>query len=194
VEKNLRRRVRRLRWANPGKRVEVWAEDEARLGLKPVTRRVWWLRGRRPQSGGQTRYEWLYVYGFARPATGETFTLILPRVKVERMADALAAFAAHADPGGTKVLVLVVDRAGWHTAKRLAAPANVRLHFLPPCTPELQPVEPFWALVREAVANETFGRLADLRRVVRRRCRWLAADRTIVKGAIGFHWAVNLES
>ena len=186
--------MRRLRRANPDEVVEVWAEDEARLGLKPVTRRVWWPKGGRPRSCGRTRYEWLYVYAFARPATGETFTVILPRVKVERMAQALAAFAAHADPEGTKVLVLVVDRAGWHTAKRLAVPANVRLHLLPPCTPELQPVEPFWALVREAVANDTFDRLADLRRRVRRRCRRLAADRSTVKGAIGFRWAVGLET
>ena len=186
--------MRRLRAANPGKAVEVWAEDEARLGLKPITRRVWWLRGCRPTSSGRTKYEWLYVYGFARPATGETFTAILPRVKVERMEEALAAFAARADPGGEKVLVLVVDNAGWHTAKRLAVPANVRLHFLPPCTPELQPVEPFWALVREAVANDTFDQLADLRRRVARRCRRLADDRGAVKGAIGFRWAVNLEA
>ena len=102
----MRRRVRRLRAAHPGKSVEVWAEDEARLGLKPATRRVWWLRGRRPRSCGRTRYEWLYVYGFARPATGDTFTVIQPRVRVERMAGALAAFAAHADPDGKKVLVL----------------------------------------------------------------------------------------
>src|SRR5581483_5691350 len=154
VGKNVRRRVRRLRAANPGTAVEVWAEDEARLGLKPITRRAWWLRGQRPRSCGRTKYEWLSVYGFARPRTGQSFTVILPRVKVGRMADALAAFAAHADPGGTKVLVLVVDNAGWHTAKRLAVPANVRLHFLPPCTPELQPVEPFRALVREAVADD----------------------------------------
>src|SRR3954469_16387094 len=87
------------------------------------------------------------------------------------MGEALEAFAAHADPSGTKLLVLVVDNAGWHRAKRLAVPANVRLHFLPPCTPELQPVEPFWALVREAVANDTFDRLADLRRRVARRGR-----------------------
>jgi transposase len=186
--------VRRLREANPGKAVEVWAEDEARLGLKPVTRRVWWPRGCRPTSSGRTRYEWLYVYGFARPRTGDTFTVVLPRVKVERMADALAAFAAHADPDGEKVLVVVVDRAGWHTAKRLAVPPNVVLHFLPPCTPELQPVEPFWALVREGVANDAFDRLADLRRVVRRRCRRLAEDRTTVMGAIGFRWAVSLET
>jgi transposase len=183
-----------LRAANPGRRVEVWAEDEARLGLKPITRRVWWLKGYRPVSCGRTKSEWLSVYGFARPATGETFTVILPRVKVERMADALAAFAAHADPDGKNVLVLVVDNAGWHTAKRLAVPANVRRHFLPPCTPELQPVEPFWALVREAVANDTFGRLADLRRRVVRRCRRLAEDRVTALGAIGFHWAVNLEA
>ena len=180
--------------ANPDKAVEVWAEDEARLGLKPITRRVWWLRGQRPRSCGRTKYEWLYVYAFARPGTGETFTAILPRVKVERMEEALAAFAAHADPEGKKLLVLVVDNAGWHTAKRLPVPANVRLHFLPPCTPELQPVEPFWALVREAVANDTFVRVSDLRRRVNRRCKRLAADRTTVKGAIGFRWATKLEA
>ncbi len=185
--------MRRLRAANPGKAVEVWAEDEARLGLKPITRRVWWRRGCRPRSCGRTKYEWLYVYGFARPATGETFTVVLPRVNAERMADALTAFAAHADPTGEKVLILVVDNAGWHRAKRLPVPANVRLHFLPPCTPELQPVEPFWALVREAVANETYDRLADLRRVIRRRCRRLAEDRAMVLGAIGFRWAIRLE-
>jgi hypothetical protein len=185
--------VRRLRAAHPGRAVEVWAEDEARLGLKPITRRVWWLKGRRPASSGRTKYEWLYVYGFARPATGATFTAILPRVKVEPMAAALAAFAAHADPDGAKLLVLIVDNAGWHRAKRLPVPANVRLHFLPPCTPELQPVEPFWVLVREAVANETYNRLADLRRVVRRRCRRLAGDRETVLLAVGFHWATRLE-
>jgi transposase len=186
--------VRRVRAAHPDMVVEVWAEDEARLGLKPITRRIWWLKGQRPRSCGRTKYEWLYVYGFARPATGDTFTVIQPRVRVDRMADALAAFAAHADPDGTKVLILIVDRAGWHTAKRLAVPANVRLHFLPACTPELQPVEPFWALVREGVANRTFDRLGHLRRVVGRRCRKLAADPGTVYGAVGFRWAANLET
>lgn len=190
----MRRRVRRLKATNPGKTVEVWAQDEARLGLKPITRRVWWLKGCRPRSSGRTRYEWLYVYGFARPRTGEMFTVIFPRVNVERMGKALAAFAAHADPDGKKVLVLVLDNAGWHTARRLVVPSNVRLHFLPACTPQLQPVEPLWGLVREAVANETFERLADLRRRIVRRCRWLADDRETVLGAVGFHWAVSLET
>lgn len=74
------------------------------------------------------------------------------------------AFAAHADPDGKNRLVMVVDDAGWHRAKRFTLPANFRLHVLPPCTPMVQPVEPFWALVREATANETYDRSADLRR------------------------------
>jgi transposase len=193
VEKNLRQRLTRVRRANPGKRVEVWAQDEARLGLKPIARRAWSLKGRRPRSGGRTRYDWLYVYGFAHPRTGRTFCVILPRVNAERMGDALAAFAAHVDPGGRKVLVVLVDNAGWHVAKRLAVPPNVVLHFLPPCTPELQPAEPLWPLVREAVANRSIGRLDRLRAILRSRLAYLARNPATVQPIIGFHWTRCLE-
>ena len=171
----------------------MWAEDEARLGLKPIARRVWSLKGQRPRSGGRTRYDWLYVYAFARPRTGETFSVLLPRVNADRMGDALAAFAAHADPGGRKVLVVLVDNAGWHVAKRLAVPPNVVLHFLPPCTPELQPAEPLWPQVREAVANRTIGRIGRLRAILRDRLAYLARNPAVVRAVIGFHWARRLE-
>lgn len=189
----MRQRLTRLRRANPGKPVEVWAEDEARLGLKPITRRVWSLKGRRPRSGGRARFDWLYVYGFARPGTGQTFCVLLARVNAERMADALAAFAAHADPGGRKVLVVLVDNAGWHVAERLVVPPNVALHFLPPCTPELQPVGPFWPLVREAVANRSIGRIDRLRPILRSRLAYLARNPGTVQPIIGFHWTRCLE-
>lgn len=193
MEKNLGRRLKRLREANPGKRVEVWAEDETRLGLKPISRRVWALKGQRPGSCGRTRYEWLYVYAFARPRTGESFSALLPRVKAERMGQALAAFAAHADPKGRKVLVVLVDNAGWHVAKRLVIPPNVVLHYLPPCTPELQPAEPFWPLVREAVANRSIGRMDRLRAILRRRLRYLVDHPQVVQPVIGFRWTQRLE-
>lgn len=189
----MRRRLTRLREANPGKRVEVWAEDESRLGLKPIARRVWALRGQRPVSCGRTRYEWLYVYGFVRPKTGASFCVLLPRVRAERMGEALAAFAARADPEGKKVLLVLVDNAGWHVAKRLIVPPNVVLHFLPPCTPELQPAEPFWALVREAVANRSIGRIDRLRAILRARAEYLADHPQIVQPVIGFRWTRQLE-
>ncbi len=185
--------MKRLREANRGKRVEVWAEDESRLGLKPISRRVWSRRGHRPQSGGRTRYKWLYVYAFVRPQTGESFGVLLPRVKAERMGEALAAFCAHADPEGRKVLVVLVDNAGWHVAKRLVVPPNVVLHRLPPCTPELQPVESFWPLVRESIANRSIGRMDRLRAILRNRLAYLATHRELVQPVIGFWWILRLE-
>lgn len=91
-----------LRAANPGKAVEVWAEDEARLGLKPIARRVWCLKGRRPTRKGQSKFKSLYVFGFVHPATGRNRTLILPRANAGTMGQALADFAAWADPTGAK--------------------------------------------------------------------------------------------
>ena len=151
----------------------MWAEDEARLGLKPIARRAWAVRGRRPTADGRTRYQWLYVYGFVHPASGRNLELILPAANADGMAAALAEFARWADPEGTGLLVVVVDNAGWHVAKRLAIPPNVVLRRLPACTPELQPAEPLWPLVREAVANEGFDDLAALQRPVSDRCCWL---------------------
>lgn len=171
----------------------MWAEDEVRLGLKPIARRVWSLRGHRPRSGGRTRYDWLYVYAFARPRTGRTFCAILPWVNADRMGDALAAFAAHADPTGRKVLVVLVDNAGWHAAKRLVVPPNVVLHFLPPCTPDIQPVGPLWPLVREAVANRSIGRINRLRAILRARLGYLARNPEVVRPVVGFEWARWLE-
>lgn len=193
MEKNLRRRVRRLRAANPDKAVEVWAEDECRLGPKPTTRRVWAPRGCRPRCGGRTRFDWLYVYGFTRPSTGHTFARLVRRVNADRMADVLAAFAAHADPRGEKVLLVLVDNAGWHVAKRLAVPANVRLHFLPASTPELQPAEPLWPLVREAVANRSVGRIDRLRAILRTRLAYLAEHPEVVRPVVGYRWAIRAE-
>ena len=43
--------------------------------------------------------------------------------------------------------VLVVDRAGWHTSKRLALPAGLELRYLPAYTQELNPAERLWPLV-----------------------------------------------
>ena len=172
--------------------MELWCEDEARLGLQPVARRVWALRGQRPTRSGRPRYQSLYVYGFAQPATGRNLCLFLPKANAELMGEALAEFARWADPEGRKLLVVLVDNAGGHIAKDLVVPANVRLFRLPPCTPELQPAEHLWPLVREGLANRDFDHLVGLAAKLRRRCNWLAQHPEVVQGTVGFHWAVNL--
>jgi hypothetical protein len=58
---------------HPGKLVEVFATDEHRLRLKPVTRRIWTPIGERRVAYGYHRFDWLYVTAFVSPATSETF-------------------------------------------------------------------------------------------------------------------------
>jgi hypothetical protein len=105
------------------------------------------------------------------------------------MEAALAEFARWADPAGEKVLLLLLDNAGWHVAKRLVVPPDVVLHPLPSCTPELQPAEPLWPLVREAVANRGFAGLDEMEPVLIERCRWLIDHPEVVRGVVGFQWA-----
>ena len=46
-------------------------------------RKVWAKTGERPIATVQHRYEWLYVYGFVKPATGETLWYLIPRVNTK---------------------------------------------------------------------------------------------------------------
>ncbi len=73
-------RLEELKRAYPGSEVQLWAEDEARLGLrKPVIRRVWAPVGKRPVAQFERGYKWTYLYGFVRPESGEeVYWLILP--------------------------------------------------------------------------------------------------------------------
>jgi hypothetical protein len=124
-----------LRRNHLGKEVELWCEGEARLGLKPVVRRVWAMKGTRPTSCGRHKFESVFVYGFAHPRTGRGRFLILPKANAECMGQALADFAGWADPDGRGVLVVVLDGSGGHTAKGLKVPPNVVLHRQPARVP-----------------------------------------------------------
>jgi hypothetical protein len=168
--------------------VTVWAEDEHRLGLLPLVRRIWAPRGRRPTARVQRRYEWLYVFGFVRPRTGASWWCLLPTVGADAMAAALAEFARDEGIGPERRAVLVVDGAGWHTAHGLVLPEGIHLAYLPPYSPELQPAERLWPLVGEAVANRAFADLAALEETLADRCRALRAAPATVGAHTRFAW------
>ena len=68
-------RVAKLKEAYPTAKVQMWCEDEHRLGIKPILRRAWGPIGQRPPAKVHQRYEWTYLYAFARPNTGEVYWL-----------------------------------------------------------------------------------------------------------------------
>ena len=161
--------------------VELWTTDEHRLGLKPIRRRMWAPKGQRPLALGHHRYEWLYVTAFVQPSTGETFWSVSTGVSKPFFAALLAKFAEESGAGRDRRIVLNLDNAGWHTPKGLPVPDGLRLEYLPPYSPELQPAERLWELVDEPLVNKHFARLSDLEVVVAERCRTLDRDRPTIK-------------
>ncbi len=73
-------------------------------------------------------------------------------------------------------------------------PNGIRLVYLPPYTPELQPAEHLWPLVDEPVANRHFATLADLDAVLAGRCRTLRNDRNLIAANTRFHWWPKTEN
>lgn len=177
-----------MKAAHPAATVTVWAEDEHRLGLLPVARRVWAPRGQRPIAPVHRRYQWLYAYGVVRPRTGQTWWALLPTVSTEAMTVALAALARDEGIGPQRRAVLVLDRAGWHRSRHLQVPEGIHLAYLPPYSPELQPAERLWRLLDEPIVNRTFPDLDALERVLGERCRVLERERVRVKAHTRFHW------
>ncbi|MCB9663431.1 MAG: IS630 family transposase [Alphaproteobacteria bacterium] len=168
--------------------MELWTEDEARLGLKPIVRRVWAAWGIRPTAHQKPRYQWLYLLGFVRPETGEVFWLVMPSMDAEVWSVALREFAAHVGAGPDKRIVLVLDGAGFHTAREVVVPDGIHLVWLPPYSPELQPAERLWPLVRESLANRVFDDIDDLEDTVCARCRELDEQHDVVRRLCRFHW------
>jgi DDE superfamily endonuclease len=174
--------------AHPEATVTVWAEDEHRLGLLPVVRRVWAPKGQRPTAQLRRRYEWLYVYGFVRPRTGHSWWCLLPTVTTRAFALALATFARDEGIDATHRAVVVLDQAGWHVSHDLRVPEGIDLVWLPPYSPELQPAERLWPLVDEPLVNRVFPDLDALETVLVDRCRSLEADPQRLKAHTGYHW------
>lgn len=167
--------------------IEVFATDEHRIGLKPILRRVWAPRGKRPIARGHHRFEWLYVTAFVSPTTGESFWYLATGVDKDLFESTLALFARKAGAGRDRIIILVLDRAGWHTAP-LAVPEGIRLVYLPPYSPELQPAETLWVHVDEPIVNRHFESLVELDAVVAERCVALGNDRDLIRGQASFHW------
>ena len=180
--------MREIEEAYPEAKVELWAEDEARLGLKPVLRRVWAPVGKRPVARFKRGYKWTYLYGFVRPQSGEVFWLILPTVNVELFSIALREFAKEVGAGQNKRVLLVVDRAGWHTGGEVEVPEGIHLEFLPSGSPELQPAERLWPLTNEAVANRLFEEIEEIERTLMERCVELLGQAGLIKDLTSYHW------
>lgn len=181
-------KVKQLQEQYPQAQVEVWFFDEHRVGLKPIFRKVWSPIGHRPIALVQHRYEWVYVYGFVEPKTGRTYWYLIPRVNTQWFNLVLKTFATDVGADEQKVILLVQDRAGWHTSPKVELPPSIVSEFLPPYSPELQPAERLWSLVDEPLVNQHFETLDALEDVLAARCCVLQQMNDHIRNLTNYHW------
>ena len=163
-------------------------EDEAGFGRINKPKYCWCYKGLRPTVPCHHIREYRYAYGAVEPLTGENFFLVLPYSNTVCMNLFLAELAkAYPDD----VILLVCDGASWHTTKRLEIPENIRLLFLPPATPEMNPIEQIWKEIRKrGFRNEIFQ---TLEKVVDRLCDTIRSlSNQTVKSITARKWIILL--
>ena len=145
----------------PGTPIELWWQDEARVGQKNTITRRWAKRGTRPSAPKDQRTKSAYIFGAICPKAGKGAALVMPRCDTEAMNLHLVEISKAVAPGAHAVLLL--DQAGWHTTAKLAVPANITLLPLPPRCPELNPQENVWQFIRNNwLSNRVFQSYADI--------------------------------
>jgi transposase len=142
-------------------KIEIWFQDEARIGQKNKITRRWAKRGTRPSAPRDQRTASTYIFGAICPKQGKGAALILPFCNTEAMNLHLAEIAKAVAPGAHAVLL--VDQAGWHLSAGLFIPANITIIPLPPKCPELNPVENIWQYLRDNwLSNRIFKSYDDI--------------------------------
>jgi transposase len=138
--------VQEVKQTHADKKVEVWVQDEARIGQQGTLTNVWAETGSRPTAVKQTEYEWAYLFAAVNPVTGASSAMITPTANTQYMNAHLRFISQEAGP--QTHVVLVLDQAGWHVAGALNIPDNITLLHLPPYSPELNGTERVWAYLR----------------------------------------------
>ena len=170
--------------------IEIWFQDEMRVGQKNSCVRQWAKTGTRPRQLVDQRYQSAYVFGAVCPQRDTGAALVLPQANGEAMDLHLGEIAKHVAPGSHAVIVL--DNAGWHTTKKLTVPPNLSLLFLPPASPELNAAENIWQYLRQTwLSNRVFD---DYNAVVNAACSaWnkLTTETGRIASIASRDWAIS---
>ena len=170
--------------------MRILFEDEGRFGRISDYKRCWGPLPKRPEVGQQVVRESVFTLAAVCPADGKTASLIMPWVDTEVM----SIFLAHtAEQFRGDFCLLFMDGAGWHHAHELRIPDSLRLLFLPPYSPELNPVELLWDHLRENhISNRVFDTLSEVEEALCHGLSYLINNPDIVHSMTNFPWLNTL--
>lgn len=153
--------------------------------------RIWAKRGTRPRKVRQQQFISTYIYGAACHDTGKSFALILPHTNTNAMNMFLSDFSLAIEPG--RHVALLIDNAGWHSAKKLTVPSNITLIPLPPYAPELNAMEQVWEWIKNHfLSNQCYAVYEDIVTMACHAWNQLSQNVDLVKSIMHRDWINNI--
>ena len=138
--------------------------DESRFGTHSKIGHGWFAKGERTAVKIKLGFDNFYVYSAVDMNNGHDFSLIMPNVNTNCMNIYLLEMSEYLQG---EEAIMVMDGAGWHKSKELSVPHNIKIIYLPPYSPELNPVEKLWQYLKSnTIKNKVYECIEDLKEAI----------------------------
>lgn len=154
-----------------------------RYGLHPLTRKMWCLKGVRAIAPSRRRYANGYLYG-ALEVGGEGAEFLFTPFLNKGWDKCFLIQIGESDRESEHVVI--GDGAGFHhKGEDVRLPRNVRIITLPAYSPELNPAEKLWDIVKDVICNQDWNDLDELESAITAKIKPYWEDAKRVMSLIG---------
>jgi transposase len=168
-------------------KIRLMFMDEAIFGRISNIRSCWCPSGTRPTVSSLKIREFVYTYGAVEPKTGDRSFIIAGGCNTtwtNLFLDELSKDFPN------DYILLCGDRASWHRSEGIVLPNNIEFFFIPPATPEMNPMEQIWEEMKEKDFDNRF--FNTLNKVMDQLCISInKLEKDTVKSITGRDWILS---
>ena len=128
-------------------------------------------------------FKTLWLFGAFSAIDGKSFLLEMPHCNALNFQLFLNEFSKQ---NPTEFKIMVLDNGAFHKAKSLIIPYNIGLIFLPPYSPELNPAECVWAILKRKFTNKLYNTLDQVSDFIENNITELTKEK--IKKTCGFEY------
>ena len=144
-------------------RFNIYCQDESRFGLLTLAHKALTRKGVKPLCHYQHRFDNTYLFGAFSPLNGNHLILEMPQCN----SSTFQTFLEHlSNQDQQEFKILILDNGAFHHAKSLSIPGNIALLFLPPYSPELNPAEKVWWMIKRELKMKLFKTIEELQQAL----------------------------
>jgi putative transposase len=169
-------------------KIRIMFMDEAGFGRINDLAACWAKAGTRPIVASLRVREYMYVYGAVDPCDGKSAFIIAPKCNTDWTNEFLNVVSKMF---ANDYILMCADNASWHKSKALKLPDNIYPFYLPPRTPEMNPIEQLWKEIRKNDFKNTFFKTLD--KVVDQLCVSLnSLTEETIMSVTGQKWVLSM--